>query len=157
MFSNRTTTLPGRAERRLLIVAAVVGLLTLTAIRMLPGLAFSTGSSAGRETGLPGPQTLAAAGASEANIRTLVDDVLAARDRHDRRSSAAFTRQLSALVGPAAVRDVDIAYRTVLTNIAAALEQHDRRALARFRVELAGLCRPGSITSALEPCDAHQR
>lgn len=159
MFSNRTTTFPGRADRRLLIVAAVIGLLALTVIRILPGLPSSTASSAAGQTGLvaapagPAAQTLPGA-AALANIRTLVDDARAARERHDGRAYATFTRQLSALVGSAALRDADVAYQTVLVNIAAAREQHDPRALVRFRLELAGLCRPGSITSALEPCDA---
>ena len=160
MFNNRTTTFPGRADRRLLIVAAVIGLLALTVIRILPGLPSSTASSAAGQTGLvaapagPAAQTLPGAAASEANIRTLIDDARAARERHDGRAYATFTRQLSALVGSAALRDADSAYQTVQVNIAAAREQHDPRALVRFRLELAGLCRPGSITSALEPCDA---
>lgn len=154
MFSNRTTMFPGRADRRLLIVAAVVGLLALTVIRILPGLPSSTGPSGGGETGLPAARTLPAGPGSGVSVPTLVYNVVAARDRHDRRAYAGFMNQLSELVGPAELLDVDAAYQTVLTNIEAARKQHDPRALARFRLELEGLCRPGSITSALEPCDA---
>ena len=150
MFSNRTTTLPSRADRRLVILAAVVGLVAVTVIRILPGPTASTASSAAGEIGLPAAPTVPAA----ADVRTLANDVRAARQRHDRRASTAFTRQLSELVGPAAVGDAEDAYQAIVANIAAARAQHDRRALARFRLQLAALCRPGSIASGLEPCDA---
>src|SRR3954449_12864051 len=83
MFTNRTTTGRGRGDRGSLMRVAAAGLLALAVTRIPLSLSSSSGSPGAVRPIEPAAQTVAAGATSEATTQTLVNDIRAARERHD--------------------------------------------------------------------------
>lgn len=110
--------------------------------------------------GQPAGPAIAGAGASVAPaslgdpaVRLIVDDLRAAKERHDLRAFHQFRNQLTERLGAAAIKDADAAYRQVLANLIAAEAFHDGLARVRYRTQLRALCDPAGITGAIEFCE----